>query len=300
MRTDKLKLKVITGLLASALGLILATPVTAADKQYDSTTTVPGKTSDAAATRDLRASKVIGMKVHNPQNESLGKIDDLIVDVNNERVAYAILSFGGALGMGQKLFAYPLSVFKPAADRSDQLLLNIDKEKLKSAPGFERKNWPDWNQQQAYRDDVDKYFGPTVSPKAMPNQHLARASELIGKNVDDRNGAHAGEIEDLVVNLGNATVHYAVLDFDKKWSMDDKMLPLPLKSFTFSGDRKKDVVLNVAKNELDMSHAFDENKWPNVGDPSYARNLDSYLERTAAGPRPAGQPGQAGPKRDSE
>lgn len=308
MRTDKLKLKVITGLVASTLGLGMVTSLSAADNQYDRSATpsagsatkqqdkMTHKASEASAGRDLRASKVIGMKIHNAQGESLGKIDDLIIDVNNERVAYAILSFGGAVGVGDKLFAYPLSLFKPAADRNDQLVLNVDKEKLKSAPGFEGKNWPDWNQAK-YRGDVDKYFGPTVSPKAMPNQRLARASDLIGKDVDDRSGKDAGEIDDLVVNLGNSKVHYAVLDFDKKWSMDDKLLPLPLKSFTFPGDRKKDLVLNVARSELDMSHAFDDRNWPDIGDPGYRANLDSYLERTAAGPRPAGQPGQAGPVR---
>ena len=301
MRTDKLKLKVITGLLASALGLGLATslPAAAADNQYDSSA---ARQQDKAteAGRDLRASKVIGMKIHNPQNESLGKIDDLIIDVNNERVAYAILSFGGAVGVGQKLFAYPLSVFKPAAGHNDQLVLNIDKDKLKNAPGFERKNWPDWNQQQAYRDEVDKHFGPTISPKAMPNQHLARASELLGKDVDDRSGKDAGEIKDLVVNLGNAKVHYAVLEFDKAWSLNDKLVPLPLKAFTFPGDRKKDLVLNLAKNELDMSHAFEARKWPDVSDPTYQRNLDNYLERTASMSAPKGQTGQAGPIREAD
>lgn len=308
MRTTKLKLKVITGLVASTLGLGVATSVPAADNQYGgsaapsagSTKNQQGKVAERggemSAARDLRASKVIGMKVHNPQGEALGKIDDLIIDVNNERVAYAILSFGGVVGVGDKHFAYPLSLFKPASGRNDQLVLNVDKEKLKSAPGFDRKNWPDWNQAQ-YRGDVDKYFGPTVSPKAMPNQRLARASDLIGKNVDDRSGEHAGEIEDLVVNLGSSTVHYAVLDFDKKWSMKDKMLPLPMKSLTFSGDRKKDVVLNVARNELDLSHAFDDKNWPDFGDPTYRSNLDNYLERTAAGSRPAGP---AGPIRRDE
>ena len=300
--TTKPKNRLIAMLLASALGVSLAIPLVAQESRYGSdmpsaTKSERGKAAETTAARDMRASKVIGMKVHNPQGESLGKIDDLIVDVNNERVAYAVLSFGGALGMGSKLFAYPLALFQPAAGRSDELVLNVDKDKLKSAPGFERKNWPDWNE-SSYLSSVDRYFGPTVTPKAMPNQRLARASELIGKNVDDRSGRHAGELKDLVVNLGTAKVHYAVLDFDKAWSVDDKLLPLSLKTFTFPENRRKDLLLNVAKNELDMSYGFDAKKWPDVSDPTYQRDIDKYLERTASIPRPAGEPGQAGPMRE--
>ena len=306
MRTNKRQRPLIAGLLAATLGLSLCASLPAADSPPgrpaaapdDSAAQPPVKISEAAAGRDWRASQVIGIKVGNAQNESLGKIDDLIVDVNNERVAYAILAFGGTLGLGPKLFAYPLSLLQPAAGRNDLLVLNVDKERLKRAPGFARKNWPDWNQSD-YRGAVDRYFGPTASPPAMPNQHLVRASELIGKRVDDRQGKRAGQVEDLVVNLGNATIHYAVLEFDKAWSIDDRLLPLPMKSLIFPVDRNKDVLLTVASNELDLSHSFAARKWPDISDPAYQRSVDTYLERTtAAAPRPAGQSGQAGPLRE--
>ena len=236
--------------------------------------------------QDERASKLIGMNVRNAKGEDLGEIKDLVVDVNNERVHYAVLGFGGALGLGEKLFAYPVTLF--SEDTADKkLVLNVEKEKLKNAPGFERKNWPDWNNSR-YRSDVERYFGPTVHPRAMPGQSLARASQLIGKNVDDRNGRNAGEIEDLVVNLGNGKVHYAVLDFDKAWSADDKLLPLSLKSFKFPADRTKDLVLNVDREQLDMSRGFASNEWPNIADPAYQRDIDGYLTRSHG---VAGQPG---------
>lgn len=304
MKTEP-KIKLIGTLIASVLGLSLAGSLPAADNRYDNATTPStGSTmerSKAAETtvatqQDMRASKIIGMKVRNPQDESLGKIDDLIVDVNNERVSYAVLSFGGTLGLGKKLFAYPLAVFEPAAGRKDELVLNVEKDKLKRAPGFERKNWPDWNE-NTYRSDVDRYFGPTVTPKAMPNQHLARASELLGKKVDDRSGHHAGKLKDIVVNLGNGNLHYAILDFDKAWSVNDKLLPLSLKSFTFPDDQKKDLVLNVSKNELDMSYSFNASKWPDVSDPTYQRDIDKYLNRTASSSRST-EEGQAGPIRE--
>lgn len=282
-------------LAAGALTLSLAGLAPAADRPADKgATAATGQTAATTATRDLRASKVIGMKVRNAQDQDLGNIDDLIVDVNNERVAYAILAFGGTLGFGEKRFAYPLPLFQPAPGRTNELVLNVDEERLKKAPGFERKNWPDWNQ-AAYRGEVDRYFGPTVSPKSMPNQRLVRASELIGKNIDDRDGRHAGELEDLVVNLGNARVHYAIFDLDKAWSANDKLVPVGLQTFNFPEDRSKDLLLKVSRSELDMSQGFDDRKWPDVSDPAYQRNIDTYLQRSAGGARPTGA---AGPVRE--
>jgi sporulation protein YlmC with PRC-barrel domain len=296
MRKQQFKFKLLASVLAPALALSLAGPLPAADKSGMPLGTPAEQAKAATAARDLRASKVIGMKVHNPMDEQLGKIDDLIIDVNNERVAYAVLAFGGTMGVGDKLFAYPLSLFQTAAGKNSQLVLNVDKEKLKEAPGFERKNWPDWNKEASYRADVDRHFGPTVSPKTLPNQRLARASDLIGKNVDDRTGKHAGELEDLVVNLGTAKVHYAILDFDKRWSTDDKLLPLPLHAFAFPDDRRQDLVLSLAKTDLDMTYGFDEKKWPDIGDPAYSTRMDTYLGRVTP---PAGRStGQAGPMRD--
>ena len=236
--------------------------------------------------KDVRASELIGMKVHNAQGENLGKIDDLVIDVNNERVYYAVLAFGGALGLGEKLFAYPVSLF--SEDTADnKLVLNVDKEKLKKAPGFERAQWPDWNRDR-YRRDVEGYFGPTVHAHAMPKQRLERASELIGKDINDRNGKDVGEIEDVVVNMGNGKVHYAVMELDTGWTKADKLLPISLKSFQFPTEQRKDLVINSTREQLDMSRGFAKNEWPDITNPAYQREIDAYLGHEHG---VAGQPG---------
>ena len=293
MMRAQLKRKLIVALALPAMGLAsaaLAAGNTYHDKATHAAAEGAAVTSPATAIaqrsmHDERASKLIGMNVRNAQGENLGEINDLVLDVNHERVYYAILGFGGALGLGEKLFAYPVSLF--SHDTADnKLVLNVDKEKLKKAPGFERANWPDWNRDR-YRRDVESYFGPTVAAKPMANQHLVRASKLIGKDVNDRNGKDVGEIEDIVVNLGNGRIHYAVLDFDKAWSTDDKLLPVAMKSIQFPADPKKDLVLTLNRNQLDMKRGFTENEWPDVADPAYQRNVDAYLGRRGV----AGQPG---------
>ena len=91
------------------------------------------------------ASKIIGESVINRQGENVGKIQELLIDAKKNRVAYAVLSYGGFLGMGNKLFAMPWEAFEFSATEN-KLILNVEKEKLQNAPGFEKGDkWPDFS-----------------------------------------------------------------------------------------------------------------------------------------------------------
>ena len=90
------------------------------------------------------ASKIIGEMVINRQSENVGKILELVIDAGENRIVYAVLSFGGLLGLGNKLFAMPWEAFE-FSSTENKLILNVDKERLKTAPGFEKgDNWPDF------------------------------------------------------------------------------------------------------------------------------------------------------------
>ena len=92
--------------------------------------------------RTLSASTLTGDSVRNPQNEDLGKVEDLMIDLESGRVAYVVLSFGGFLGMGDKLFAVPFGAMK--LDTADHaFVLDVPKDRLKTAPGFDKSHWPD-------------------------------------------------------------------------------------------------------------------------------------------------------------
>ena len=92
--------------------------------------------------RGLSASTLKNEKVVNAAGEKLGNIEDYMVDLNNGRIAYCVLSFGGFLGMGDKLFAVPWSAMTLDTENKC-FILNVDKERLKNAPGFDKDNWPD-------------------------------------------------------------------------------------------------------------------------------------------------------------
>jgi sporulation protein YlmC with PRC-barrel domain len=107
--------------------------------------------------RVLAADTLTGDKVVNLQKEDLGKIEHLMIDLQRGRIAYAVLSFGGFLGMGDKLFAIPWSAL--ALDTVEKrFILNVDKELLKNAPGFDKDHWPNMAD-QAWGTKVFTYYG---------------------------------------------------------------------------------------------------------------------------------------------
>ena len=92
--------------------------------------------------RVMSAGTLAGDRVRNSAGEDLGKIEEIMLDVPSGRVAYAVLSFGGFLGMGNKLFAVPWQALT-LNERDHEFVLNVDKQKLEDAPGFDKDNWPD-------------------------------------------------------------------------------------------------------------------------------------------------------------
>lgn len=83
-----------------------------------------------------------GDAVVNSAGENLGSIKDFMLNMETGTVEYAVLSFGGILGMGEKLFAVPFQALQLDPE-NHQFVLDVDKERLKSAPGFDRNDWPD-------------------------------------------------------------------------------------------------------------------------------------------------------------
>jgi sporulation protein YlmC with PRC-barrel domain len=92
--------------------------------------------------RVLSAASMTGHRVRNPAGEDLGKVEEIMLDVPTGRVAYAVISFGGFLGIGDKLFAVPWRALT-FNERDREFILNVDRRRLEEAPGFDRDNWPD-------------------------------------------------------------------------------------------------------------------------------------------------------------
>lgn len=93
--------------------------------------------------RSIRpVSNVIGSRVRNSAGEDLGKIEQIVLDIRRGSIAYAVLSFGGFLGIGDKLFAVPWIALR-IGSAEDDFVLDVDRNVLENAPGFDKHAWPD-------------------------------------------------------------------------------------------------------------------------------------------------------------
>jgi sporulation protein YlmC with PRC-barrel domain len=138
----------------------------------------------AQAALTAPASELIGKSVIDPARADLGRVQDLIVDLRESRVHYAVLGFGGWAGLFDKQFAIPIEEFTPAPF-GDKLVLERAKELLLLEPG--------------------------IDSRGVPLRQYVRARALLGRDVVDRTGEALGELRDFEIDLATGEVRRALL-----------------------------------------------------------------------------------------
>ena len=120
----------------------------------------------------MGADTLIGDGVVNGDDDKLGDIKEIMLDMHTGQVAYAVLAFGGFLGMGEKLCAVPWQALH-LDTTNHRFVLDVEKERLKQAPGFDKDAWPDmadvgWATQvhTFYGTDPSRHGGPSMGPDA--------------------------------------------------------------------------------------------------------------------------------------
>ncbi|MBI5057850.1 MAG: PRC-barrel domain-containing protein [Nitrospirae bacterium] len=151
------KLKTIIVINMIVLGLVL-TGAFAADMMR----------SERSATTQW-ASNLIGTTVKNLQGDNLGKITDLTISDN--RVTFAVISHGGVLGIGDKLIPVPINALTIVDNKN--AVLDISKEKLATAPNFEKnaKKYPDFSSRE-YTEDTYRFYGVQPFWKEGSMEHM--------------------------------------------------------------------------------------------------------------------------------
>ena len=105
----------------------------------------------------MGADTLIGNDVYSQNEEDLGDIKEIMLDTSTGKVSYAVLSYGGFLGIGEKLFAVPWEALK-LDTINKRFVLNVDSEKLESAPGFDKDNWPNMADEK-WADHIHGFYG---------------------------------------------------------------------------------------------------------------------------------------------
>ncbi|OZI51774.1 PRC-barrel domain-containing protein [Bordetella genomosp. 5] len=104
----------------------------------------------------MAAETLEGNDVYNPAGEKLGTVETIMIDVPRGRIAYAVLARGGVMGVGDKLYAIPWAALTLDTDRKC-FVLDVPKDQLKQAEGFDKHNWPRMADER-WASDVHAYY----------------------------------------------------------------------------------------------------------------------------------------------
>ncbi len=255
-------------------------------------TTVSIRMNDfAMARRWQKSSDLTGKKITNPSGEDLGKLEEIVVDANSGRILYGVLSFGGVLGVGDKLFAIPWSSLSLTSDYKS-FVLDIDKDRLKTASGFDKGQWPNFADEQ-WATETYKYYNQTPywrteirseargdgARQASDVNYRERwrerptvwqkATDLSRKDVRNLQNEDLGKMNDLAIDPDSGRVLYGILSFR------GKLFAVPWNALNLSNDGKQ-FTLNVDKEALKDSVSFTSDKWPNMTDPRWAGEIHTH------------------------
>ena len=174
-------------------------------RDRDTDLSVSAKADHDKVRHSNKASGLLGMEVRNKDNQKLGEVIDLVMDVDSGRLSYAVLSVGGFLGIGEKLIALPPGALKVASE-GEYLLLNADKAKIQAAPGFAATSWP------APGDPEISQFWNDLRSTGSPAQTEIRRSREVEVDTDVDLNKKKTKVE---VDTGTKKKIYTDADKDK-------------------------------------------------------------------------------------
>lgn len=235
---------------------------------------------EGAAENQLRASTLLGYNFENVNGEVSGEIEDLLVDITNGRVVYALLEYGGILDIGDTQVAAPLSAFAWGAD--GELVLNFEESQLENLPEL-GSDWPNFG--DASWDDALSDFWQELGFDTGPeieevSNNIVRASDLMGHPVSDM-GFGAGTLEDMIVSLGEGRVKYLLLSFADATEFGNEWVAVPFSAFDATiADGQLTFTTEFDPTVLDQSPRINPNVLGQDGvlDPTVDEVLTDYWE----------------------
>lgn len=277
-------------------------------------TTAPA-TGEATATAETsgligaaKAGVLIGMEVVNRQDEKLGSVHEIAVDLESGRIVEVILATGGFLGIGDSETAVPPGALVLNADKR-RLRLDAGKEQLLGAPTFDSSKWA-----EAFTTErltaVYKHFGmessldfvdatdPKERTASIPESRLdgiQRASQIVGMKVTNLQNDAVGDVSEILVDLSAGRLVALVVATGEFLGIEGELSAIPTASFRFSTDRTT-LHVDTTKAALEAAPHFKADRWPdftnveNAGAIFAAHAVEPYFQADSATTPRSGRP----------
>lgn len=259
----------------------------------------PGPTApeNPAAARPpyQRLDRLIGRRVVDVRGEKIGNIEDVVLDGSSDSVSYAVVSYGGFLGFGDKLFAVPWSEF-PTHPEKEAYTLPVRKAYLKNAPGFPKEHWPNLAD-EGWAERIRTFYrqgrqapaslsqgSSSTEPMKTKAERLPvkyrRATCLIGLPAKDMQGQDLGDLDDIVIDTRTSKVVYGVVILNTTvLALDRELAVVPWNAV--------EIVPELGALRLDADESMLEavaftrgEEFPYLGDPLYAQGVERQFEAT--------------------
>lgn len=220
------------------------------------------RAEDRADGSICNSSDLLRMSVQNSAGEDLGSINDFAVDSKTGRILYAVVSYGGTLGIGNKLFAVAPSALK-MNDQRDAVILEVKQDDFKNNDGFDANRWPAgpdarWGKSEQGNESDSK------------DHQLVRLSSLDDLNIVNEANEKLGSIYGFAVDLNKGQIHYIAMQYGGVVGIGAKYFAIPYKAAEIKSPdlkgRNMSFVINATKADFDDQPGFDTKAWPASGD----------------------------------
>lgn len=231
--------------------------------------------------RAEKASDVIGMEVRNYNDEKLGKVDDVAVDLESGRIVEVVLSTGGILGLGVMMVPVPPGALHH--DTTSRVIhLKSDKEKLKAAPRYGMSKWAELGESnkvaEVYRyHGQEPYFTAAYQPTLGPDPtarlgYVQRVTKLMGASVKNVQSETLGKVENVILDLSAGRVVSVVVSSGGFLGLGDELSAVPPAAFQFNSENEF-LQLDTSKEALSTAPHFKSSEWPDFSQPGYAAGV---------------------------
>lgn len=216
-----------------------------------------------------RTSQLIGQPVMNAQGERLGTIYDVVLTEDLGEIDYVALSRGGIFGIGRNLYAIPWSSMRLGATGS--YVAPISENELTQWRGFRPSAWPSQPSKSWISGAASRTEEPQTSEERKSVQ-ARRFTRIRGTSVETPEGLNAGNIRDLVVAMDSGDVRYTIVSFGGLLGIGSQFAAVPQDAINLDTDQRVAQV-DVGREVL-RDNAFAAGRFPDLGDPSYARDIN--------------------------
>src|SRR6202795_2788631 len=219
----------------------------------------------------IASDRVEGTAVYDAHGKRIGKVERLVIDKASGRVAYAVVSFGGFLGIGADHYPIPW----PMLDYDEKLggyRVDITEEQLKNAPKIEQgESW-----EQANRDRDEEVYGYWEQPAPVQERQtssLITSDRVEGMPVYDARGKRIGKVERLMIDQLTGRIAYAILSFGGLLGIGEDHYPIPWSMLTYN-EKPDGFQLDITEEQLKNAPKIEQGE--NWEQTNRARNQDVY------------------------